>query len=165
MRSLLISLGVTLCLAFNANAQENATFCFYEAGLEQNVSPQLLWAISKVESGHNPYAYNLNKNGTYDYCHMQINSIWHKTLGPEAWKSLSDPCKCTKVAAWILRQCINQYGYTWEAVGCYHSRTPDKRDRYARKVALAIQRAAQSASPGSQILAGEHKNDNSTRRN
>jgi hypothetical protein len=34
---------------------------------------------------------------------------------------------------------MKQYGYTWEAIGCYNSRTPDKRDRYARLVFRKLQ--------------------------
>lgn len=117
-------------------------FCFEEAGREFNVSPLLLWGISSVESGFNPVAVNRNTNGSYDYCHMQINSRWAKTLGPEGWAALADPCQCTRTGAWVLSMCIRDYGYTWQAVGCYNSRTPEKRDRYAAKVMRAVSRAS-----------------------
>lgn len=116
------------------------SFCFAEAAAEYGVAPQLLWAISRQESGNDPYAVRRNTNGTYDYGHMQINSIWAKTLGPERWAALSDPCQSTRTGAWILSQCIQKYGYDWKAIGCYHSQTPNKRDRYAKDIARIIQR-------------------------
>jgi len=135
MRTILITIIALSILSSNAIA---ADYCFDRAAAKYNISPALLWAISKNESGHSPNAYNKNSNGSYDYCHMQINSVWYKTLGPDRWAALSDPCQCTMTGAWILKRCINKYGYTWEAVGCYHSQTPDKRDRYARRVANII---------------------------
>jgi hypothetical protein len=42
------------------------------------------------------------------------------------------------VGAWVLSQCVRDYGYTWPAVGCYNSRTPSKRDRYATKIARIV---------------------------
>jgi hypothetical protein len=42
------------------------------------------------------------------------------------------------VGAWVLSQCIQDYGYTWSAVGCYNSRTPSKRDRYAARIARIV---------------------------
>ncbi|MCL2761524.1 MAG: lytic transglycosylase domain-containing protein, partial [Desulfuromonadales bacterium] len=79
-----------------------------------------------------------NKNGTYDYGVMQINSSWAKTLGRERWNALSDPCTNIKTGAWILRQCVDKFGYTWKAVGCYNSSTPSKGSVYAHKVYNAL---------------------------
>jgi len=39
---------------------------------------------------------------------------------------------------WALSQCVRDYGYTWKAVGCYHSRTPEKRDAYAARIAAIL---------------------------
>ena len=122
------------------------SFCFAEAAAEYGVAPQLLWAISRQESGNDQSAVRRNTNGTYDYGHMQINSSWAKTLGPSRWAALADPCQSTRTGAWILNQCIQQYGYNWKAVGCYHSRTPDKRDKYARGVATILQRSTPNTS-------------------
>ena len=122
---------VTLCLA--ANTARAHAFCFQEAGELYGISPQLLWSIAKVESNFDPGAVNRNRNGTYDFGLMQINSSWAGRLG-KTWSGLGDPCTNVKVGAWILAQCVSDYGYTWQAVGCYNSRTPSKRDRYAARV-------------------------------
>jgi soluble lytic murein transglycosylase-like protein len=61
-------------------------FCFEEAGFIYNVSPRLLWAIARVESGFRADAFNRNADGSYDYGLMQINSSWHgsweRSFGP-----------------------------------------------------------------------------------
>ncbi len=113
-------------------------FCFEEAGQTYGISPEILYNIASVESGFNPYAVNKNKNGSYDYGLMQINSIWAKKLGTERWKALSDPCTNVMTGAWILSQCISSYGYTWRGIGCYNSRTPELNKIYARKIFASI---------------------------
>lgn len=97
-----------------------SAFCFQEAGRRYGISPHLLKAIAQVESNMQPHAINHNKNGSVDYCHMQINSYWKKHL-KERWQYLSDSCYCTMVGAWILKQCINRYGYNPDALVCYHT--------------------------------------------
>ena len=122
---------IAFCLA--CQPAHASAFCFEEAGSMYGISPQLLWSIAKTESNFNPRAINRNSNGSYDYGLMQINSTWAKKLG-KTWNELGDPCTNVKVGAWVLAQCIQDYGNTWRAVGCYNSRTPSKGDRYAGKV-------------------------------
>lgn len=133
LQKYLFSSLIIISLPLYANA-----FCFEEAGNYYGISPQLLWSIAKTESNFNPNAVNRNTNGSYDYGVMQINTIWSKKLG-KTWGELSDPCTNVKVGAWILAQCIQDYGHTWRAVGCYNSRTPSKGDKYAAKVFRVIQ--------------------------
>jgi len=109
-------------------------YCFEDAGKQYDVSPLILWAISKKESGFNPSAINFNQNGTYDYCHMQINSSWAAELGEKVWASIGDPCQCTMVGAWILSRCIKNYGYSWKAVGCYHSQNQHNSVKYSWRI-------------------------------
>lgn len=132
------ALAATLLLLVAAG--QAGAFCFEEAGREYGIPPQLLWSIAKQESDLDPTATNRNTDGSYDFGLMQINSSWAKTLGPERWASQGDACTNVKTGAWILRQCINDYGYGWKAVGCYHSRTPSKRDSYARRIANIMQK-------------------------
>jgi soluble lytic murein transglycosylase-like protein len=110
-------------------------FCYEEAGAMYGIAPRLLWTISKGES-------NYNINGSYDFGLMQINSSWASALRKMgiSWESLADPCTNVKVGAWVLAQCMQDYGYTWTAVGCYNSRTPSKRDRYAVRIARLMSR-------------------------
>jgi soluble lytic murein transglycosylase-like protein len=117
-------------------------FCYEEAGSRYGISPHLLHAISKGESNFNPLAVNHNSNGSYDFGLMQINSSWEPSLRRFGirWNSLADPCTNVMVGAWVLSKCISDYGYNWSAVGCYNSRTPSRRDRYAARIARIVTR-------------------------
>jgi len=128
MAKLFLVLGFTLLTA------PSHAFCFHEAGQRYAISPALLKAIAKAESNLNPSATNHNGNRTVDVGLMQINSIWADKLG-DTWNHLFDPCTNVMVGAWILSRCIQDYGSIWQAVGCYHSRIPAKRDAYAAKIA------------------------------
>jgi soluble lytic murein transglycosylase-like protein len=123
-------------LVFSGSA---CAFCFEEAGERYGVSPAVLWAIAKTESSFDPAARHHNRNGTVDVGLMQINSLWAPRLG-ETWNRLDDPCINVMTGAWILRHCLEDFGNTWQAVGCYHSRTPEKSQRYAARVASILQR-------------------------
>jgi hypothetical protein len=109
-------------------------FCFEEAGREYGISPQLLKTIAMTESNFKTDALNKNNNGTLDIGLMQINSFWIKILGLNANELISNPCYNTMIGAKILRQCIDRYGYTWEAVGCYNAASSHKRVSYSWKI-------------------------------
>ena len=114
--------------------------CFQQAGVRYGVAPALLEAISKVESGGNPQARNLNWDGSEDIGHMQINSRWFGVLGSYGIdrQRLLEPCLNTHVGAWILAHNIRRHGYGWEAVGAYNARSPEKRIAYSHRVAARL---------------------------
>lgn len=130
--------AVLLMLFFSAGlvlfCSSAFAFCFEEAGKAYDINPLLLQTIAKIESNLKPDALNKNPNGTWDIGLMQVNSLWIKILGLNANELVSNPCYNAKTGAKILRQCINKYGYTWEAVGCYNATTDYKRVRYSWKV-------------------------------
>ena len=115
-------------------------YCFMTAAATYGINARVLWSISKQESGHNPVAVNRNKNGTVDYCHMQINSGWQRVIGKENWKLLSNKCYCTMVGAWILAHCIRTHGYNWDAIGCYNSPNRARGTAYAQKINSILRR-------------------------
>jgi soluble lytic murein transglycosylase-like protein len=124
---------IIFCLLLTLPSTARA-FCFEEAGQQYGISPAILWTIAKEESNYDHTAVNLNKNGTYDFGLMQINSWWANILGPDTWSALGEPCYNVKVGAWILSRCIQEHGYTWEAIGCYHSPGDRARKKYARMI-------------------------------
>lgn len=130
----LLSLG--LGGAFPAHA------CWAEIGQRYNINPYLLGAIAKTESNFNANAVRKNKNGTRDIGVMQINSLWLPELAKYgiSEQHLFDPCVNIAVGAWILRQRQTTYGNTWEAVGTYHSKTPEFKWNYAGKVQGNLQK-------------------------
>lgn len=111
-----------------------SAFCFDEAGKEYGISPSLLEAIAKNESNLNPKAVNRNRNGSLDYGLMQINSAWIGPLKLKPSALMSDPCYNTFIGAKILRQCIDRYGLSWEAVGCYNAVDKRKRVDYTWRI-------------------------------
>ena len=129
-------MAIMLIAAMSVKPAE--AFCFEEAGLMYNISPVLLWSIAKVESNFNPVAINKNKNGSFDYGVMQINSSWYSTLGQERWNTLGDACQNVKTGAWILSDCVRSNGYTWDAVGCYNAISKEKRRAYSEKVKKVV---------------------------
>lgn len=124
-------------------------FCFEDAGQRYSMSPILLETLARVESNLNPSAINTNRNGSFDIGLMQINSTWMGRLNRRAEDLLSDPCLNVMAGAWILRHCLDAYGYTWQAVGCYNARSSGKRINYAWKVFRELKegRASSTSKP------------------
>jgi hypothetical protein len=119
------------------------SFCFREAGEMYDIAPEILEAIAQVESNNQHDAVNLsNRNGSYDFGLMQINSSWYGKIGKELWMELGDPCTNVKVGAWILAQCFQQYGYTWKGVGCYNARSDEKQKIYISRIQKAMNKKA-----------------------
>jgi soluble lytic murein transglycosylase-like protein len=132
-----MKLSFTLCISwiFLSLLHINVLgFCFDDAGKEYGINPALLESIARVESNFNPNAMNTNANGTSDIGLMQINSWWLKSIKVRAQDLLDDACLNTMTGASILRQCIDRYRYTWEAVGCYNAMSTSKKVGYAWKV-------------------------------
>ena len=129
--------GIFVLIIFTAVAQ---AFCFEEAGKAHGISPELLRSIARVESGFNYKAVNKNRNGSRDLGLMQINSAWIDTLNLKRDELITDPCYNVMTGADILRRCIDRYGYTWEAVGCYNAKSKGKREGYSWKIYRELKR-------------------------
>jgi soluble lytic murein transglycosylase-like protein len=140
VRTCLLAITLVLLASHHVHA-----FCFEEAGEKYGVSPQLLWAIAKTESHFNPAAVNYNTNGSFDYGVMQVNSSWYGALGHERWMRLGDACYNVQVGAWILSQCVQRYGYSWVAVGCYNGVSKNRRAVYASRVYRILEKTVRGA--------------------
>lgn len=125
----------SLCLwAIRVQAAEGCTWEI--AAARYNVNPQVLYAIAQQESSFNPSAINKNRDGSFDVGLMQINSRWLPVLKKYGitQSHLFDPCINLHVGAYILATRMARHGNTWEAIGTYHSATPDRRDNYALSI-------------------------------
>lgn len=97
--------------------------CWAAAAYRYQLPAELLYAMGSVESSHNPKARATANDGTYSIGLMQINSSWFPRLrqyGIEE-RELWEPCINIQVGAWILRQEVDRYGYSWEAIGAYYA--------------------------------------------
>lgn len=120
--------------------------CLMMAAQTYNVPPAVMLGIMRVEGGRVGQAVGPNQNGTYDLGPMQINTLWVKELSRHWNVSYNtaftmvkdDPCINVSVAAWILRQRLNESGNLTLAIAHYHSKTPKFGYVYARKVIGAI---------------------------
>lgn len=140
----MVMAGVLLLLPVRTQA-----FCYEEAGAQHGINPQLLESIARVESGLNPKAVNINRNGTADFGLMQINSTWMNALQLDREALLSDPCYNVMTGARILGTCIDRWGYTWEAVGCYNATARSRQVHYAWKIYRELKKEAAKKTQGS----------------
>lgn len=143
-------LALTLAFAaiFLVAIEKVEAFDFDGAAQRYGVPPEILEAISLVESRRNPLAVGVNKNKTVDLGHMQVNSDWNGKKGID-WSKLTDSQYCTYVAAWILANELQRYnGNIWDAVASYHiGKSPadwekDAAQLEGRKKEMALWRAA-----------------------
>lgn len=97
--------------------------CWAAAAHRYDLPVDLLYAIGQVESSHNPLAIAHANNGTRSVGVMQINSSWFAQLEARGIREadLAKPCVNIQVGAWILRQEVERYGYSWEAIGAYYA--------------------------------------------
>lgn len=112
--------------------------CLSHAAIRWDVPEIILKAIILQESGGRVDAHNINKNGSHDYGLMQINSINVKPLQSMGLikdpDMLMQPCINIHAGAYLLSLKFKKYGYSWRAVGSYHSETAQYRNEYANDI-------------------------------
>lgn len=120
--------------------------CLMLAAQTYSVPPAVLVGIYQVEGGKPGQAVGPNSNGSYDLGPMQINTLWIPELAEKwgvsnntamSWVK-NDPCTNMGVAAWILRNHMNETNNLSKAIAHYHSRTPRYGYAYKGKVITAM---------------------------
>lgn len=129
------------CMVLSLQAHNASGACTEHAARQYQVPAALLRAIAQQESGNNPRALNHNANGSRDLGLMQINSAWLPTLQRYGLheQDLWDPCVNTLVAAWLLADNFRRWGYTYRALGAYHSPQAQRQWAYAQSVLRRLQ--------------------------
>ncbi len=132
--------------------------CFDAAAKYHGVSAEVLKAIAEQESSMRPQARNQNTDGSHDLGLMQINSLWLEELARRgvSLAQLLDPCTNIHAGAWILSKQIERFGNTWQAIGAYHSRTPEHNARYAWGVYRRLSRDTTPAKPSAATSTAAH---------
>ena len=110
--------------------------CVVGAAKASGIPLAALIGVLAAEGGQPGEALS-NTNGTWDLGPFQINTCHTNELlrlgvAPEV--VLRDGCVNAYAAAWLLRKEYNRTGDIWQAVGAYHSRTPERRDAYIARV-------------------------------
>jgi soluble lytic murein transglycosylase-like protein len=98
--------------------------CWEQAGLKYGIDPLLLKAIAWKESNGDPSAVGIMlPDGNQALGQMQINTIHLPKLRPFGIdrEDLFNACVSQYVGAWVLADCIQKFGTTWKAVGCYYT--------------------------------------------
>lgn len=116
--------------------------CVLDAARVSGMPAAALFAILATEGGKTGEALS-NKNGTWDMGPFQVNTAHVNELSamgiaPET--VLRDGCVNAYAAAWLLRKEYRRTGDLWQAIGAYHSRTPQRRDAYIRRVQAHLER-------------------------
>lgn len=135
IQNLIFIVGLAFASAANANAVM-AIECFDQASEYHQVNASILRSIAIKETSSCQNVVRRNKNNTLDIGCMQINSDHLDNLSKYGISidDLHNQCKNIYIAAWVYKRQILKYGDNWKAVGAYHSRTPSKRDAYAKDV-------------------------------
>ena len=111
--------------------------CINQAAITYHVPATLILSVLAVENGKKGSASH-NRNGTFDYGPMQINSIWLSKIrlhGYTRQQLQYDPCTNVSVGTWILSQQIaNNASNLWQGVGNYHSHSARLNRNYQIKV-------------------------------
>lgn len=110
--------------------------CINQAAVEYHVPATLIISVLKTENGKAGSA-TPNKNGTYDYGPMQINSSWVTKIAAYGYSAKSlqyNPCINVSVGTWILANEIASNQDLWQGVADYHSHTLFYNQPYQAKV-------------------------------
>jgi hypothetical protein len=160
----LLLAGALLLLPIPCHGDEEApqppSACFQRASERHNIPVELLIAVAEAESGLSPYAINragqailprsrgeaerlLRSIGaerpTFDVGIMQVNRWWFEKYREPYEKGL-DLCFNVDFGARILAMAIKDHGFTWEAVGNYHSPTGWRKNAYAQRIFSRLSR-------------------------
>lgn len=119
--------------------------CMLAVSQFYHLPPRVLPSIQVVEAGH-PGTISRNLNGTADLGVMQVNTrwlphiarAWHMTPRTVASRLINDPCFNIAAAGAIVRIYLDEtHGNVVEAVGYYHSHTPELANWYQIRVIRA----------------------------
>lgn len=116
--------------------------CSADAASFHGVNEWVLRAIIWHESGNRSALVTTNPNKSNDIGLGGINTVHLPELGlyGVTREHLTDACINTYTAAWLLAKKIAKHGDSWEAIGAYHSETPQFKWAYANRIRAVLLR-------------------------
>lgn len=138
---------IILCCILLLSTSAFANDCYDMAGKDYIIDPDLLRAISWVESNYKVGVVGKNPLTGNGLSLMQIDSQHFPYLNqfgitPESLQT--DACMNIYTGAYILAIAVNRWGMTWKAVGAYNAGFANtelqeqRRTIYAKKVYSAL---------------------------
>lgn len=115
---------LTVAFALCACVDAVSASCWEDVGARYGIDPLLLKAIAWKESrGHTAAIGPPLTHGHRALGALQINTIHLPQLARFGIREadLFDACTSQEVGAWVLANCIQQFGATWKSVGCYYT--------------------------------------------
>lgn len=121
------------------------------------IQEELILAVAKTESSVKPWAINIKGKAYYPQSYdaalelikkaskerksfdvgvMQLNVYTLKRIGVSPEVAL-DPYINIMIGGWLLANELRRFGYTWQAIGSYHTpvkKNPERGKAYAKKV-------------------------------
>lgn len=141
--------------------------CVAEVSRRYRIPVHFLGGVLAQEKGSLGQA-SPNKNGTWDFGPMQVNSTWLKSLGPfgiTGQRLKYDGCANLAVGAWIIRyEQGRAKGGLWQAVGHYHSHNPALAWDYRQKIALHVEKLGKGQMSLADVLARANGGERDWRR-
>jgi hypothetical protein len=155
-RATVLALGVTVSAGASDAQPWTVSTTFAAAAAWAGIAPELLEAVTWIESRGWPWALNIEGVGFYPRSHPEavtllraahgradigLAQIHYPLWGPVFElrpEDLLDPWINLHVAAWILRYAMDREPGSWGGVGRYHSATPWRKWQYAREVAAVV---------------------------
>ncbi len=110
--------------------------CINRAATTYYIPAKVIISVLATEGGKIGDA-RLNRNGTYDYGPMQVNSSWLSKIARYGYTQQLlqyDPCVNVMAGTWILSTKMVKANDYWSGVANYHSFTPSLNARYKMKV-------------------------------
>lgn len=156
IKTYLYSVFMIFLISVNANAD-----CYDDAAHKYNIDPNILRAITLVESSGSQFALNIggkayfpanyedaaiilqrlrNKRVTFDIGVQQINKFWLDKFYEGNYHYALDACFNIELSAAIIDYERSICNDTWDAVGRYHSKTPSLKFRYMSRVITAFKK-------------------------
>ena len=133
--------------------------CWQLAASDFEIDAALLKALAWKESAGRPDAVGpVLADGNRAIGLMQINTVHLPALAHFGitMRDLFDACTSVRVGAWVLADCVQRFGRTWKAVGCYYTGPASRNEVAQAEYVRDVQRYFSVYKQREQAPSGRH---------